>query len=149
MRYFEESYADIINDIKELLPKHYEESVLYSDKVKFEPAYEIYELLYFQGAIRFFTCRDDDNKLIAYISLIVTEDLHSYSNLKSRSDMIYVCPEHRHTEIVEELIRTAEHTLKKDGVSVMMVGFTAQNPCRSLMDKLEFDKAEVLYSKCL
>lgn len=149
MRYFEESYADIINDIKELLPKHYSEAVLYSDKIPLDPAYDIYELLYVQGAARFFTCRDDSNKLIAYIIVIVTENLQSSATLIAKTDMIYVSPEHRHTSVVEDLIRTAENTLKSEGVSMMVISFLSSNPCRSLMDKLEFDKSDVTYTKLL
>jgi len=148
MKYQEESYQDIVFDIKEILPQHYTETQLYSDKIQLDPAYDIYELLYLQGVARFFTCRDDD-KLIAYIIVMVMMDSHSQGTLKATTDMIYVSPDHRHTTVAEELIQTAVDALEEDGVSVMLINFKSHNPCQSLMDKLEFDRVEVVYSKYL
>jgi len=149
MRYFEESYADVISELKELLPHHYNEVVLYSDVIPLDPAYDIYEILYAQGACRFITCRDDEGKLIGYLIVILQPDLHAQNTLKATTDNIYVSPDHRHTQVAEELIRTAETIFKEDEVSVFSVSFTSDNPCRSLMDKLEFDRTEIMYTKYL
>jgi len=147
MRYFEESYADIVDDMKENLLDHYNETQLYSDKIPMDPAYDLYELLYYQGAVRFFTCRDDDNKLIGYLIMFVNEGLHHKDVLKAQMDNMYVVPEHRHTEVAETLIQMAERTLKEDGVAVMQINFKTQMPCQNLMDKLGYYKVEVAYTK--
>ena len=147
MRYFEESYNDIIDDMKETLLDHYNETQLYADKIPMDPAYDIYELLYNQGVIRFFTCRDDTNDLVGYLVMTVHEGPHHQTVLKAQMDNMYVTPEHRHTEVAESLIATAERTLKQDGVAVMQINFKTHTPCQSLMDKLGYYKVEVSYTK--
>ena len=146
MEYQEESFKDIITDVKFIVEDHYEETELYSDKIPLDPDYTHYENLYNMGVIRFFTAREGIH-LKGYLVVGVSPKLHCKTHLYSVSDMIYVAPEFRKGDMAEELLKLWEKVMREEKVSVLAINFKHEMNPKNLMDHLEYDNVEVSYTK--
>ena len=70
IEYKEETYSQVIDEIKPLLEDHWEEIALNKEVIKLNPNYEMYEKLCNAGVMRIVTARDD-GKLIGYCICII------------------------------------------------------------------------------
>jgi GNAT superfamily N-acetyltransferase len=146
--YQEERYQDVIEEMKPLLEEHYQEVAMYQEVVNFNPNYELYETMADQGIVDFFTCRKD-GELIGYCVTFLQMNPHYQDHIYAVNDVIYVAPEHRHTEVAPEMITRLEDRMIEKGVSVMSFHMKIFKPFESLMDALAFDKAEYVFMKLI
>ncbi len=142
----EESFSDVIKDIKPLLEKHWEEIALNKDKINLNPDYEKYEELSDMGLIRIFTARDEA-ELVGYFAVTVTPNLHYKDHKYAINDVIYLEQNLRGLGVGKRLISFAEDGLKEAGVSVLVVNTKVHQPFDILMEKLDYTLQERVYSK--
>lgn len=146
MLYAEESFYDVVDDIKPLLDKHWQEVVNYQDKIKIDPDWYAYEIAYTQGILKIYTARSD-KELVGYLVTTVVPNMHSKKHLLASCDLLYVIPEQRKGMTAYKLIKYAEESLKKTGVSIFSINTKVDRPFDSLMDRMCFDLVERSYSK--
>lgn len=145
--YQTEAYHEVIEDLKEILPQHYEEVALYRDKIDLNPDYDFYEDGYYEAnSIHFFTARDN-GKLVGYVVTMIYPNPHYKDHIYAVNDLLYVLPEYRHTEVAVQMLKQFEQEMKDLGVSVMTMHMKTYKTFEALMDSLEFDKSEYLFTK--
>ena len=147
--YQTESYHDVINEIKPLLEDHYEEVAMYKEHIEFNPNYELYLHMDQTGDIHIFTARDQDvgGAIVGYCVTFMQHHPHYMDHIYAVNDIIYVADEYRHTEVAPEMIMRLEKEMQDEGASVMTFHMKTYKPFRTLMESLNFEEAEILYSK--
>lgn len=146
MRYQEEQYEEIVEDIQPLIKKHWKEIAIHQDKIKLNPDYSKYETLSAMGMIRFFTVRDKE-KLVGYFVVFVQPHIHYSEHVFAMNDIIYLDPDYRGGKTAFNLINFAESTLANSGVSVLMINMKVHAPFDKLLRGCGFENTEMLYSK--
>ncbi len=118
-----ETYAQVIEDIKPLLEKHWREIAVYDD-IPLDPDYEFYRRAFDAGLAAIYTARLD-GVLIGYAIYFIrpgkaADGHHHYVGTGwAVSDIILVVPEHRNTGVATSLFDLIEADLKARGVAVM------------------------------
>lgn len=141
-----EKVDDVLEEIEPLLEEHYAETVPYPDRVVLNPNYDMYRLLEQADALVIYTARDL-GAIVGYAITVLQPHPHSQGHTYAANDMIYICPEYRHTELAPEMLKNLEEHLKERGVSVMTFHMKAIKPCETLMSGLGYQNDEVLYTK--
>ncbi len=144
--YQEELFEDCIEEMKPFLEEHHKEAGLYSDLIDLDPNYELYSLMNKTGVCHMFTARDDDI-LIGYCVTFIQPHPHCKNENFAVNDIVYVGKEYRHTEVASEMISELELIMKQKGVTVMTFTMKTFKTFESLLDSLDFDKSEVIFTK--
>ena len=105
--YSSESFTEHLEELKTLLPLHYEELALDKDKVPLAPIYEFYIAKEALGELVFYVARKD-SQLIGYFIGFVSPGLHYKTCLTCIMDIFYLHPDHRGTRIGTKLLLFAE-----------------------------------------
>ncbi len=142
----EESFNDVIDDIKPLLENHWQEIALDKDKIALNPDYAQYENMYKAGVLKVFTARLDD-ELVGYFVVMLHKSPHYSDHILALNDIIYLKPEYRKTGVGKRLISFAEQILHQEGVSVLYINTKVHQPFDLLMESLNYTLAERVYSK--
>lgn len=146
--YKQEFLQTVVEDIKPLLDKHWEEIATNKHAIKLNPDWDAYAALEEAGCLKIFTAREND-KLVGYFVVIVRNHIHYKDHLFAANDIIYLSPEHRKGMTGAKLIKFAENCLKEDGVSVLLINTKRHKPFDRLLSWLGFTYTERLYSKLL
>ena len=141
-----EKVDDILEEIEPLLEEHYQEVAMYQEHIAFNPNYDVYRVMEEMGSCLVYTARDG-GALVGYVVTFLQNNPHYQDHIWAVNDIVYVCPEYRHTEVAPEMLQTLEAELKERGVSVMTFHMKTFKPFETLMGALGFDKAEYMYSK--
>jgi len=144
--YQEESYAQVVDEIQPLIKSHWKEIASCKDKIKLNPNFNMYKTMNELGILRIFTVRDF-GKLVGYFIVMCQPHLHYSDHVYAMNDIIYIDPEYRGSTIAFKLLRSVEKRLKKDGVSVLMINMKVYAPFDRLLEKLNFENTERVYSK--
>ena len=147
--YQEEQYIDVIEELKPLLAEHYKEVAVYQETIELNPNYHVYELMAAQGSLHMFTTRTVDKELIGYSVSFLNQHPHYSDHTYAVNDILYVHPDHRHTEAAPRMLTELEAVMREKGISVMTFHMKTYKPFETLMDALEYDKIEYLFSKLL
>ena len=89
-----ERTADIKDEVKPLIEKHWQQVALNKDIVKLAPDWKQYSLLELAGMMRVYTARKD-SKLVGYFAVIINKHLHYKNDTFAVCDVLYVDPEHK------------------------------------------------------
>ena len=144
--YQEEYLIDCLDEMKPLLEEHWEEIALYKDKVKLDPDYDKYLLLDSLGLLHVLTVRDDA-VLVGYFISFIQPHMHYKECTTAVNDILFIHPSYRKGSIGYKLFKKAEQALIELGVDVMIISSKVKNDFKPLMDKLEFNRVEYMYSK--
>jgi GNAT superfamily N-acetyltransferase len=146
MKFQEESYLEVCEDIKPLIQLHWEQIALNKDKIKLNPDWDEYERLYNAGNLKIYTARAG-HELVGYFIVGVANNIHYKDHLFANCDIIYVKPDSRAGMTGYKLISYAEKELKKIGVSVLNINTKTHTPFDKLLVRMNFGLIERLYSK--
>lgn len=144
----EESLIECLEEIKNVLPVHYEELAINKDKVPLDPIYEVYIQKEYCGELLFCTVRKDSS-LIGYFIGFVSPELHYKTCLTCKMDIFYIHPDHRGSELGLKLFKFVERNLKSRGVQRWYVGSKLHKDCGNMFKSLGFNPIETYYSKWL
>ena len=89
-----ECLANVNEDIKPLLEKHWELVALNQGAIKLNPDWEKYAELDAAGILRIFTARDQ-GKLVGYCVLVVSQSMHYKDHVFANNDVVFVLPDSR------------------------------------------------------
>ena len=141
-----EEVANVLDEVKPLLEKHWNEIALHKDNIALKPDYDKYLLLDKMNMLQLVTARDD-GKLIGYFVSFIQPHMHYKDNLFAMNDILYIDPEYRKGSVGYKLFKHAEKFLKEVGVDVIMIHSKVKNDFKPLMDRLGFERVEYTYSK--
>lgn len=101
-----------------LLDRHYDEIAQFKDVQKLDPDWETYEALELKGRLWVMTARSD-GKLIGYIVMIMSRDLHYRNVMKAAEDIHFILPEYRKGLLGYRLIAKAKQAMKDKGMQMV------------------------------
>lgn len=140
-----ESFTERLEELKVLLPMHYEELALNKDKVPLDPQYDIYIKREAMGEVLFVTLREA-GRLVGYFIGFVAPGLHYRTCLTCTMDIFYVHPDVRGRMGGVRLFRAVKAELKRRGVQRWFVGSKTHADASRLFEALGFHKVETYYS---
>lgn len=116
--YATESLSDALwTEIQPLLLEHYHEIAHYRD-IPLSPSREMYQRCFDNGGLRIFTARAD-GKLIGYLAVFVSVNMHYQTILSAAQDVLYVDPAYRGSRVGVRMIRHAHERLADEGVTIL------------------------------
>jgi GNAT superfamily N-acetyltransferase len=140
--------GNLAAELTPIFQAHWEEVDKYRDKVPLDVDWAKYMALYEAGQLKAYVARVD-GKLVGYMVVVVTTHPHFNTTLHGVTDAIYVQKEYRKSNLAAGLIKYAEKELKEAGVMVLTMSMKAWQPFESLMERLEWEKSEIIYSKVI
>lgn len=147
VEYANEDPSTFIEELKLLLPEHYEELCVTKD-FPLLPDYEAYGRLVVADMLRCITCRSD-GKLIGYAIFIVQPHLHYRSCKTAFEDLYFVKKEFRQGRIGIRLFQYAEDVLKKAGVHRIIMHTKVHLDNSRLFEYLGYKHTDKLFTKIL
>jgi len=141
-----ETYKGVIEELKPLLMKHWEEIAHYKD-IPLDPAYEVYQSIEDKGALRMFTARDDGGRIVGY-SVFFRGSLHYKGFNTFSQDVLFVLPEYR-GRLGYRLIRFCDEQLKAEGAQVVYHHVKLQHDFGPLLKRMGYEPIDVIYGRRL
>lgn len=143
-----ESFEEMLPELQEILPLHYEELALNKDKVPLSPQYNIYIDSEREGQLLFMVMREA-GEMIGYFIGFISPGLHYSTCLTCNMDIFYIHPDKRGHRYGKALFEAVEAENKRRGVQRWFVGSKCHKDASWLFQQLGFDRVEVYYSKWL
>lgn len=140
-----ESLTDRLEELKPLLPLHWEELALNKDKVPLSPQWGIYEARDAAGEVLFVTLRDA-GRLVGYFVGFVAPGLHYSTCLTLTMDIFYTHPDIRGGTAALRLFRAVEREARRRGVQRMFVGSKCHADASRLFQALRYKEVERYFS---
>ena len=148
MRYRQEFLDDVRGEVEALIQDHYDEVYPVRDVFDWDMDWDSYEKLEEHGLLRIFTARDD-GKLVGYIWILITPNLHSKGSVLACDDGLFVAKDYRGKSVAKDLIQFAEMCLKEDGLKVFHIVGTTEKPIDALMQRMGYTAIETKFQKVL
>lgn len=141
-----ESFKENLEELKAILPTHWQELALNQDKVPLDPQYEVYFAHEDAGGLLFITLRNE-GKLAGYFIGFIAPGLHYKTCLTLRMDIFYVHPDYRGNRGGVILFKAMENEAKRRGVHSIIVGSKCHKDASRLFEALGYNEIEKFYSK--
>jgi len=143
-----ESFEERLEELKVLLPLHYEELALNKDHVPLSPQYSIYIERERNGGLLFVTLRDA-GELVGYFIGFIAPGLHYSTCLTCTMDIFYVRADKRVGSAGVRMFRYVEAELKRRGVQRWFMGSKIHADASALFKRIGAAPVETYYSKWL
>ena len=92
--YQEETFDQVIEEIKPLLEDHWQEIALHKDSIKLNPDYARYEQMFKNGNMRIVTARND-GKLVGYCIMMLYNHIHYKDQFMAMDDIFFIDKDYR------------------------------------------------------
>jgi len=148
IEYKEETYSQVIDEIKPLLEDHWEEIALNKEVIKLNPNYEMYEKLCNSGVMRIVTARDD-GKLIGYCICIIAYNLHYKDSLTATNDIFFISKDYRKGSTGVKLFIKNEEILKSYGVQRLIMNTKVHQDVGAIFERLGYKQTERVFGKLI
>ena len=148
MDYALENLARVRREIEPLLEEHWKEIALNKEIIKLNPDWEGYARLDNVNALRIYTARKND-KLMGYFVVIVSKSLHYRDHLFANNDIIFLSKSARKGLAGMKLIKYAIDSLAAEGITKLHVNTKAHQPFDAILERLNFEEIERVYSLVL
>jgi GNAT superfamily N-acetyltransferase len=145
--YAVEDPATFIEELKEVIPVHYDELCVTKD-FPLLPDYEAYGRLHMAGLLKCITARGKSG-LIGYAIFIVQPHLHYMSCKTAFEDIYFLRKEHRLGRTGIRLFQFAEEALRTDGVNRIIMHTKVHLDNSKLFEYLGYKHTDKLYTKIL
>ncbi len=144
-----ESFSERLQELKPILPVHYEELALDKDSVPLDPQFDLYLAREARGEVLFVTLRENGT-LIGYFIGFIAPGLHYRTCLTLTMDIFYVHPSHRGKSGGMHLFKCVKREALRRGVNRWFVGHKTHMPDASrLFLAMGFREVETYYSMIL
>jgi GNAT superfamily N-acetyltransferase len=143
LRFKEELFEDIQEEVMPLLKQHWEELANHKDIRPFEPDCDSYVNLNRLGVVRICTLRD------GYASFIVSNHLHYKSWKLAVCDVYYLHPDYRKTGEAVSMFKSIEDWLKGMGARSVAIQDKVNHSHQKLFLNLGYTITEQLYERIL
>lgn len=139
-----ESFMANVEELKRVIPLHYEELALNKDKVPLAPRWDRYAYAESIGELFFVTLRDA-GELVGYFIGFVAPGLHYETCLTCIQDIFYVKPDGRGAAAGDLLLDFVEKELKRRGVQRVIGNSKNHFPCAWLFTRRKWEPIETLH----
>lgn len=147
--YHLEDSADIMEELKPLLDRHWREVARNKDIVALNPEYSVYTSLGRKKWLRVYTARLD-GKLAGYAVYFVRPHPHYKDHMWAVSDIFWLAPETRGHGAGKGLFQFAENQLRDEGVTSMHTTSKVEHPAAGkLLEGLGHTLIEYGHAKIL
>ena len=143
-----ESFEQQLEELKVLLPLHYEELALNQDKVPLAPQYHVYIERERAGGLVFVTLRDA-GALVGYFIGFIAPGLHYETCLTCTMDIFYVRKDKRRGTAGVRMFRFVEAELRRRGVQRWFMGSKIHADASALFKRIGAAPVETYFSKWL
>lgn len=137
---------ELFDEIMPLLEEHRQELSAFDD-MALNPSVQKYVLLTSMGMFRFFSARDDNNKLIAYLAYFIHPNMHYSDYTYAVQDVFYTVSTVRGSLIGMRLIAFADDRLKEAGVNVVTQHVKVAKDFEPMLKRLGYRWVEKIYMK--
>lgn len=143
-----ESFEARLDELRPLLPLHYEELALNQDKVPLSPQYNVYIERERAGGLLFVTLRDA-GELVGYFIGFIAPGLHYSTCLTCTMDIFFLRKDKRTGSAGVRLFRFVEDELRRRGVQRWFMGSKVKADASALFKRIGAEPVETYYSKWL
>ncbi len=147
VRYIVEDPATFIEELKQIIPAHYDELCVAKD-FPLEPDWEAYGRIYVAGMLRCITARTED-ELVGYALFIVQPHIHYRTCKTAFEDVYFLKKEYRLGRTGIRLFQFAEEALRADGVNRIIFHTKVHLDNSRLFEYLGYKHTDKLYTKIL
>lgn len=140
-----ESFTANIEELKEIIPLHYEELAMNKDKVPLSPRWDRYVEQEYAGAL-FFVALRDAGRLAGYFIGFIAPGLHYSTCLTCIQDIFYVKPDERGAAAGKILFDFVEAELKRRGVQRLITNSKNHFPAAWMFDRRGYEPIETIHS---
>lgn len=147
----EDLTAEALEEIKPLLPTHYDElSEHRLAGIPLEPQYDLYLARAAAGQVLYVTLRQD-GRLIGYLVSFVAPGMHYKTCLTATGDIFFVFPDKRGLEGGKLLFSAWLREGKRRGIALAQIGIKSRHArhARALIESLGFVETEITFWKFL
>lgn len=141
-----ESFQSGLDELKPLLPLHFDELALDKSAVPLDPDFDKYFYLEDLGNLLYMTLREH-GELIGYYIGIIDWGLHYRKSLECKTDIFFLHPGKRGKGGARILFSALEKELKRRGVQRWFVGSKDHKDASQFFEKLGFKQIENYHSK--
>lgn len=143
-----ENLTETLEELKPLLPLHWEELALNKDDVPLDPQYDVYLQKDACGEVSFVTVRDSGD-LVGYMVTFISPGLHYQTCLTAITDIFYLVQDKRGKEGGHLLFDAAEKEFKRRGVQRWFAGSKNHKGCEYFLVKHGLEPVETMHSKMI
>jgi GNAT superfamily N-acetyltransferase len=143
-----ESLRSNLEELKPLLPLHWEELALNKDKVPLDPQYDLYLAREDAGQLLMVVLREA-GKMVGYFVGFIAPGLHYQTCLTLTMDIFYVHPSVRARFGGVRLFKAVQAEAKRRGVQRMFVGSKCHADASRLFEALGYKEVERYYTAWL
>lgn len=143
-----EPFAPFLEEVKPMLPLHYEELALNKDAVPLDPQYDEYLRRDAKGMVMTIALRDS-GELVGYFVGFIAPGLHYQTCLTLHLDIFWIRPDHRGKMGGVKLFKAVEVEATRRGVQRMFVGSKVHMDASWLFERLGYSEVERTYSKMI
>ena len=97
-----------------LLDKHYQEIAQFKEVQKLDPDWSVYYRIEMQGKLWVMTARFD-GKMIGYIVMMLTNDMHYRKLMRATEDIHFILPEYRKGLLGYRMLAKTKQAMKEKG----------------------------------
>jgi GNAT superfamily N-acetyltransferase len=141
-----ESFTELLDELKPLLPLHWEELAINKDKVPLDPQFDVYIRREAAGEVMMVTARRD-GALVGYFIGFVAPGLHYKTCLTLIMDIFFIHPSARNGFAGVKLFRAVEAEARRRGVQRIIVGSKIHADASILFERLSYSPVETYYAK--
>ena len=143
-----ETCAQIIEDIKPLIVRHWREIALHQDEVPLDPDYAKYKKLEAAGALCIVSCRRDA-ALVGYSIFFLNRHIHYKGCFMASNDVLFLdAPERKGTAGLK-LIRESERILEGLGVKRVIWHIKPKHDFSPILRRFGYEQEEIIMGKLL
>lgn len=142
----EDFTVELLEEAFPLFHKHYREISAFQD-IELKPDYDRYFKLDEMDMLRFFSARNDSNKLIGYGVYFVQHNMHYKDSKQAVQDILYIDPLER--GFGTEFIAWCDEMLRAEKVQVVYHHVKKAHNFGKLLEKLGYNMVEYIFAKRL
>lgn len=143
-----EPFIAQLEELKPLLPLHWEELGIYKDKMPLDPKWDTYAAFEAQGELLYVALRHQ-GRLVGYFIGVITPGLHYQTTLTCKMDIAFVLPEFRKGGAGTVLFDAVKAELKRRGVKLWWVGSKDHHPIEGFYEAFGFERQETYFAMWL
>ena len=146
IEYKEETFDQVIDEIKPLLEDHWEEIALHKDTIKLNPDYGRYEAMFKSGSMKIVTARDD-GKLVGYCIMLLYHHIHYKDQFMAMDDIFFIAKDYRKGLTGVKLFIKTEEIMKQYGVTKLSMNVKVHQDVGAIFERLGYKETERMFTK--
>jgi GNAT superfamily N-acetyltransferase len=138
----------LIEELKPLTVRHYEEVALHKGDVPLDPDWNKYKRLVELGFVMFVGARNN-GKLVGYSLFIMADMIHYRTTRLADNDVLYLSPEYRQGMAGVKMIKFCEAELKQQGIKKILWHVKQARDFRKILYRMGYVDEDMILSKIL